>query len=103
MYICSKYSWSACSGCSGNSGEPWSLPSWNLESSGGDKLIIVTYCRNRDKYLGGVSLSEGSASVAAVLLPVRDTKLLHCPLSLVAYEQGSNLNFSQTLKSYLLN
>lgn len=30
VYIYSKYSWSACSGCSGYSGEPWSLPSWNL-------------------------------------------------------------------------
>lgn len=65
------------------------------ESSGGDNLIIVTYWRNRDKYTGGVSLLEGSdASVAAVLLPVRDTKLLYCPLSLVACEQGSDLNFS---------
>lgn len=52
---------------------------------------------------GGASLLEDSAtSVAAVLLPVRDTKLLYWPLSLVAHEQGSNLNFSQTLKSYLL-
>lgn len=45
---------------------------------------------------GGASLLEGSAaSVAAVLLPVGDTELLYCPLSLVACEQGSRLNFSQ--------
>lgn len=47
---------------------------------------------------------EGSAApVAAVLLPVRDTKVLYCPLPRVACEQDSILNLiSQTLESYLL-
>lgn len=57
--------------------------------------LIGTHCRGRGAQ-GAAPLLEGSAaSFAAVLLPVRDTNVLYCPLPLIAYEQDNILSFSQ--------